>query len=158
MKKLILITLSFCFSSSVLFSQITSNEEFKKNSLYLELGGNSLLYSFTFDNLVRVSDNTKLALGAGFEYVTSYTVNDNELGATFCVIPSANLLFGKNSHHLETGLACFAGIGKGGLIPSARIGYRFQPNNGGLVFRIGYTPMLIDGISHYAGLSVGYSF
>jgi hypothetical protein len=40
------------------------------------------------------------------------------------------------------------------------IGYRFQKDEGGVLFRIGYTPLLENyaTIRHWAGISIGYTF
>lgn len=126
-----------------------------KKTVYLELGGSSLFYSINFENLSRLSSISKLTYGFGAEYLSSIF----DYGSAICVIPSANLLFGKESHHFETGLACFTAIGKRVLVPSARIGYRFQPNNGGFVFRAGFTPILFSSsVVPYGGISLGYNF
>jgi hypothetical protein len=48
-------------------------------------------------------------------------------------------------------------------VPTATLGYRYKPTDGGFLFRAGYTPLFfVTGenkqVFHWAGLSFGYSF
>ena len=46
-----------------------------------------------------------------------------------------------------------------GIIPTAVLGYRYQPKDGGIMFKASFTPMYSNGtFLPWAGLSVGYSF
>lgn len=133
-----------------------SEKPIRKNSLYLELGGSSMLYSFNYDRLIPLSRSIKLTVGAGMEYVTQLTVNEVNYGAAYCITPSANLLFGSSSHHLETGVSVFTHTSSSTLIPALRLGYRYQPRNGGFLFRAGLTPLF--GFIPWGGVSFGYTF
>lgn len=156
MKKLILITLSVCFTSLLLLAQTESTELYKDKAIYVDFGGNSLLYSINIEKSLSSGYSPRLALGIGAEYLSSLTLNNLYYYNSLCLIPTANLLFGKNSHFLETGLACLFAYGKGNFTPSARIGYRYQPKNGGFIFRVAYTPLLTGINFHYGGISLGY--
>ena len=53
------------------------------------------------------------------------------------------------------------GSGSGGTAVggTATIGYRYQPSNGGFLFRIGFTPFFAeDGFAASGGISLGFSF
>lgn len=129
------------------------------NSIYLELGGNSFLYSFNYDRIIPLSRSTKLALGAGVETLSSIKINDVNYNGALCLSPSVNFLFGSKSSHFETGLALFVPFSTNMTFPSIRIGYRYQPLEKGFLFRVGFTPMLISSVLiPWAGISVGYAF
>jgi len=159
MKKALILLLLTCISLSG-FTQtndLISLKPQKTNSIYLELGGNSFLYSLNYDKLFRTSDATKIALGAGLEYLTYMNADGNDYGASLCLTPAVNLLFGKASHNLETGVSLF--LISGTVLPAARIGYRYQPVNGGFLFRIGFTPIITTSIFiPWGGISLGYTF
>lgn len=162
MKKFIFAAvLLLCFSFSNLAQDAESIKEpqLKHHSVYLELGGNSFIYSINYDYTLQLSDLTKLAIGTGFEYVDEIKINEVSYGSSFCITPAANFLFGRSSHHFETGIAAYYPLSAGTIIPTIRLGYRYQPRNGGFLFRIGATPIVVPGvILPWAGLSVGYTF
>jgi hypothetical protein len=173
-KHLVLLTfilLGFCvlaqeqeeydFSSEQTYAEIdkTSYKKIKHHSVYVELGGNSIVYSLNYDYTFSLSESTKLAIGAGFEYLimnssffsnSPYSAHQDK--PFLFITPAVNLLCGKKSHHLELGISAIYLA-----LPSARIGYRYQPAKGGFFFRIGYTPVLIFPI-HWGGISFGYTF
>lgn len=150
---------TFCFSKE---SFITP---------YLELGGQSLGISvnleYRISNFAVRGGFTFLGLGAGYLGSLSYVTNKD------------------SSHHVELGLGgahvAIASIFGGGtsekFLLSAFIGYRFQPKNGGFLFRVGFTPLfwtteeekidinnprvekkIVINIKPWAGISLGYSF
>ncbi len=158
-KFLVTLFLSFIFFSGLTAQQSVeiSTPPIKHHSVYLELGGNSGAYSVNYDYSLTVSVRTKLALGAG---MALYSINSYHDGVSpsksnfFLFTPEANLLFGKNSHHLEAGagLILFQ-------IPVLRLGYRYQPRKGGFLFRAGFTPLLYGmDIFPWGGISLGYTF
>ncbi|NLO70604.1 MAG: hypothetical protein GX102_06630 [Porphyromonadaceae bacterium] len=160
MKKLFFIAITLCIVVTIQAQDVETYAEapLKRNSLYFELGGNSLLYSLNFDHLIPFSNSLKLAVGGGFEYVTDIKINDVSYGASTCLTPSANLLLGRTSHHFETGVSCFVPLSAGIALPAVRLGYRYQPRNGGFLFRIGATPFITPGgILPWGGLSFGFS-
>jgi hypothetical protein len=106
-----------------------------KYSIYGELGGNALIYSLNYDQLlvIKQSYRTSLRVGAGF------------IPHVYLGIPvEVNTMFGKHDHFLETGLGITPVLGdyKGGaftpsLMAVGRIGYRHQSPDGGQIVRIG---------------------
>jgi hypothetical protein len=162
MKKLTSITLFLLFFITGIYSQtsespLTPPPVFKHHSVYLELGGNSVLYSFNYDYTISLCEETKLAIGSGFGVNIVPAAPSSDWKNICFLTPSLNLLFGKKSHHVETGVSMIlTGEGKA---PAIRLGYRYQPVKGGFLFRIGFTPVGAGGIIiPLAGLSFGYTF
>lgn len=180
MKKIILI-LTVLLSVNFGISSQTVTDSIKRNSVYIELLGNSLIYSLNYDYLFDLSTNAKLAVGVGTSYlylkgengghilnpngeivggVTSYINNHNLL-----LTPEVNFLIGNSSnHYFETGISICNHILittdlEYNIAPALRIGYRYQPLKGGFLFRIGFTPVYSNNkIYPFGGLSFGYSF
>ena len=138
MKKIILTIICTLFGLFSTFSQENTLEitpKIKHHSIYLELGGNSGAYSVNYDYSLSVSESAKLAVGTGLSALSLYSYNDGPApvqNTQFFITPEANLLFGKNSHHLETGVSLLLF-----QIPVLRIGYRYQPKKGSFLFRAG---------------------
>ena len=144
------------FSNEQTYEKI-EKPKLKHHSVYVELGGNSIVYSLNYDYTFSLSESSKLAIGSGFEYVVmdSYAnpdIHTPEAQPFLFVTPAVNLLLGKKSHHLEIGMSAIYLT-----IPSARIGYRYQPAKGGFLFRIGFTPIVAIPFP-WAGISFGYTF
>lgn len=162
MKRLLLFLLALGIITQVGFAQEKEESITRHpaaNAIYLELGGNSFVYSFNYDRIVPLSQRTKIALGAGLEAVSSISINGVNYDASLCLTPAVNFLFGKKSSHFETGLALFVPFSTNMAFPSIRIGYRYQPWEKGFLFRIGFTPLLISSILvPWGGISLGYAF
>jgi len=147
--------------------QTVSN--FKRHSIYAEILGSSMFYSVNYDYLFRIYKNDiKLAVGTGIGYF-SYRYRSPEgnkfiTARYFYFTPEINFLFGKKSHYFETGTALMSMIVNGGgahFVPNGRVGYRYQPQKGGFLFRIAYTPAFTTwGRLGYFwfGISFGYIF
>jgi hypothetical protein len=140
----------------------------KKNTVYAELLGNAGygLYSVNYDRLFPFKRSGGFTLRVGASY--------RGQGYTLLSFPvMAGLVTGKNSGHFE-----FAGgavlhsepaISAVLAAPTATIGYRYQPPEGGPFFKVGYTPVFYNiNESQYSwvriifwadcGLSFGYTF
>lgn len=165
MKKLNFLTVFLFFLTACIYSQTSENSvtipTLKHHSVYAELGGNSGLYSLNYDYTFSMSEKTQIAFGSGFG-LYNILPHDSFSGRKniYYLTPGMNFLFGKNSHHFETGINVLL---IGTVIPSLRFGYRYQPVKGGFLFRIAFTPMVsvgtIDGtIVPWGGLSFGYTF
>ncbi len=161
----------------ILFANLISsqilNEKYKSNTIYIEIVGQSVgLFSLNGD--YRFHPNFTFRIGFGwaiFGYSVPTSIN---------VITQA-----KKSHHLEVGLgpvylegaSLFGGERSREIVLTGFLGYRYQPKDGGLVLRIGFTPWLdidkskvIDpgprkeDIKYYyelfpvGGISIGYCF
>jgi len=161
MKKEIGFVIVILFISNTLNSQILTEKvypDFKHHSVYLEIGGSSLLYSLNYDYTLRITNGLNLAVGSGFAYSPNSIVDDQ--GYSFLVAPACNLLLGRSSHHAETGLALLSRGTADSTTISGRIGYRYQRPSGGFLFRIGFTPIVLEPewIMPWAGVSFGYTF
>lgn len=143
-----------------------TNINYKKNHLYLELGGNSLVYSISYERLL--SEN--FTLRGGFGITPGLIFADG----TFIHIPvTASYLIGGKRSKFEAGLGFtfFAGTdvevfgldaGDQSLIfLTGIIGYRYT-SPGGFVFRIFFTPLYNSeadpSFIPSFGLSFGYAF
>jgi hypothetical protein len=151
--------------AAVALTPSSSHAQEAKNSVYVELAGNSLFYSVNYDRLFNKKVSGRLGVmtaGAG----------DVSLTAVPLV---GNYLFGSGSHRFEVGAGPqlflvsvdtenadgFGGIDEDGtaIAGTATLGYRYQPMDGGFQFRIGFTPSFSQfGFLPWAGLSLGYAF
>jgi hypothetical protein len=152
------------------------------NSIFLELGGNGLLYTVNYDRLL--AQDYGFRVGIGYLGVSSSSP-DNGNGSTsasasFLIIPATfNYFFashtdgkvGSSKFEVGAGIvlvdlsasvsgggvgSAFSGSGVGG---TATIGYRYQPSDGGVLFRVGFTPFFTSkGFLPWAGISVGFTF
>ncbi|MCS7228826.1 MAG: hypothetical protein NZ923_02175 [Candidatus Kryptonium sp.] len=143
-------------------SEKTSEEdEHAKSSVYLEILGQGLYLSANYDYRFKPNLTARIGIGTALlAFSFPATIN--------------YLTFPESSHHLEIGGGFI--IARGGfdndesiILPTANIGYRFQPKKGGLFFRIAWTPLLSfliheeekDDILErliWGGISIGYTF
>ncbi len=181
MKRIFLsFALLFC-TSFVLFSQEKDSviteviigtpikpDTFKKNAVFLELGGNAAFYSLNYERLNKLSDNLKLSYGAGLEFIRMDFSQDIGVGSRggksniLIITPAVNLLFGRDKYYFEAGTS----TGLFYIFPVAqtfRVGYRYQGEK--VLFRVGFTPIFsfpydgkIDYEFFWAGISLGYTF
>jgi hypothetical protein len=173
MKKLVVIALVlFCALTRNIIAQ--DNTEIKsKLSTYGELAGLGAMYSINLDYRIK----EYLSLRAGF---TKFDLKIGFLKANITGFPiSINYLTGKK-HHGEFGLGSLIafsddefdlfvkGKSNNNFLTGtfANIGYRYQPNESGLVFRATTYPGAIFYVNKKIeikpritfGLSIGYSF
>ncbi|HLL46985.1 MAG TPA: hypothetical protein VK399_09745 [Longimicrobiaceae bacterium] len=131
-----------------------------RNSVYVELLGNGVLYSMNYDR--KFSDHVSgrvglMALGAALVPVMGNYLAGNgnhrlELGAGPLLIFAPDELKLDEAEELES-TSDFAVAG------TATLGYRYQPVYGGFVFRIGFTPVFGEGgVFPWVGASFGYAF
>lgn len=152
-----------------------------KNSIYVELGGNTPLYGVHYGRILNQKGKFKISGSAGFSYF-------QETGGSTThwtpVIPvEITGLWGKTRHNFEIGVgATFYSslqttinpdnnmlqdkVSINALLPF-RFGYRYQKPEGGSFFRIGYTPGFNLNLSSnepalfypiWGGFSIGKSF
>jgi hypothetical protein len=131
------------------------------NSIYIEALGSGLYYSVNYDRLF--SHNIGGRIGFG--------LLSNGLNPLYFVPVTLNYLIGKGNSKLELGAgvtiiaadidlfeivhSTFESL----VLGTAIIGYRYQPADGGFLFRIGFTPLFSAyGILPWGGLSLGGSF
>jgi len=152
-------------------------ENLKKNSFYAEIGGNAVLYSLNYDRLFKISSKINVSTRLGY----GYTKNINGNGLRLNMVPfELSGLFPVyiDEHFLEIGSGITAINSKGFrfnhtetiLALALRVGYRFQKPEGGMLFKIGYTPMYDFYVNNpddnttyhtwvlFAGIGIGYTF
>lgn len=155
-----IIILSIIPHSKLSAQHVTNN--IKQNQLYLELGGNSLVYSISYERLL--SENFTIRGGFGITPGLIFAEG------TFIHIPfTASYLVGSERHKLEAGLGAtyFAGTdieifglpsGDQSLVFLTGIaGYRYV-SPGGFVFRIFFTPLYSGEADPYFYPAFGLSF
>jgi len=156
MKKIIVSVILLAMAVSGIQSQT-------RNSIFAELGGQGLLFTFNYDARFQKKEN-----GPGFRAGIGYMKMDET--SVFTMPVSFNYLLGKNSKFLELGI--------GGTLANAEMFdsgtgmqifgtmsfcYRYQPTDGGFSYRVGLSPIFgFQGggffFPYYGGASVGYSF
>jgi hypothetical protein len=165
-------SLLFVTSPTPAFGQSIDGEEpvetpLAEHSVFVEGLGSAGLYSLNYDH--RFSED--FSLRAGFAI---YGGENTSTGAqaTIVIVPiTANYLAGGENHNFEMGIGPLFGGGSvsdteygplatGGFAGvTSTIGYRYQPSDGGFVFRIGVIPFYsADKFQVWGGLSFGYSF
>lgn len=146
-------------------TKFANQEKYAKRSYFIEILGQGLTISANYD--YRFRQNLSYRIGVGL------------LPAPFFILPSIpatiNFLTGpEGSHHFEFG----AGVTFFFIypLPTANIGYRFQRKEGGIFFRINFTPIYDvyskgdNGLNQYlfgpgkkspvvllGGISIGYT-
>jgi hypothetical protein len=151
--------LYLCFS---LFATVPSFAQRHPNSLYLEVGGSAGFYSINYDRLI----GPHLGVRIGFSYWADLIIP----GISAQIFPmSLNCLIGNGSSKFELGVGMTYTIGHVNwfhrkesaavVIPNFNIGYRYQSEDGGFLFRIGFTPLISSTqFLAWGGLSAGFSF
>jgi hypothetical protein len=162
----IFLTVLLAFVSLNFFSQV-KNKSFKKNTIYAELLGQGSLWSLNYERKFAINEMISQTVSVGF--TTNRNVGDLFLDQSFFNFGngfyfgsplSYHLIIGKRSSHLDLGIGLtglyYKGAGwyhdgfctssspdirsfKSYIVPS--ISYRFQKNNGGLFFKMSYSPM-----------------
>ena len=108
----------------------------------MELGGTCLIGSLSYERRLAHDWPLRVAVGA----FPAYSI----LGSSTSVIlwPAVTMgrLFGSGDYHFELalGVVAWAELGRGqpGLFATGTIGYRYQAPGGGIVFRVGATPLI----------------
>ena len=164
-KLFFIIILCFCFSAT---AQIKPN--YKRKLIFIELGGAAGYGSINYELLVKKIQQMKLSARIG---LGTYKFKDfqNEFNPDIIVPISINAYYGRN-HHIEFDLGqVFTSIIYADNInfePSRRnnvstnisIGYRFQKDLPGTIFKITYTPIIQNNsiLTHWFSAAVGQFF
>ena len=151
------------------FSQIDSTHT-ARNVIYLEVLGIGGYGSVNYERVVYHKKYFMLALRFG---LSTYHIKDytNKFNPDILVPFAINGSYGKN-HKLDYGTGVtfsnivYADFTKfkpkrtTSFITNFHIGYRYQKNTGGLIFRCVYSPIIEYNkyYRHWAGISLGYAF
>ncbi len=159
---LLLTTVATAQDNSPNRSNNFSEQGSRAQSIYFEILGPGVTYSFNYDTRFQ---NTLDGLG-GRIGVSLITADGNSL---FTMPAMINYLLGDEGKYFEMGLgATYLNIQERGtlfdenpnIIGTMVFGYRSQPVDGGFMFRGGFAPIISEGsfIPYYPYLSFGYSF
>ncbi|MEZ4910153.1 MAG: hypothetical protein R2774_04750 [Saprospiraceae bacterium] len=168
MKKFLFLTSLICsvmlFSPSQIEAQrsrtssvAVSNFEGPRNTFFVELLGNGLIFSANYD--IRLVNKFGARFGLG------YIGAD---GSGILTIPvMGNFLLGNNGKYFEVGggICYLSGTGEvfdfddnSAVLGTLSFMYRSQPINGGFMWKIGLTPLFNSTgfVPYWGGLGIGY--
>jgi hypothetical protein len=142
--------------------------ETAKNSIYLELLGNGGLYSINYDRMF--SEN--VGARVGLSYLSEFDIIFAKIEDLFIAPVTINYLVGERNSKLELGAGIvFISVKNSDIFGftkaehnsairgTATFGYRYQPKDGGFVFRAGFTPVFgSQGFYPSGGISFGFCF
>lgn len=147
-------------------NQFTSNLKASglKKAVFVEILGSGLLYTINYDTRLKQDVNQGIGIRVGIGKGT-YSSNQT-FGQRFTTLPiNLNYLYGKKRSGLEAGVSITPEFtfqdfdDRVNLYGILNLGYRYQPLNKGLLFRLAYTPVIAgERISSPIGISVGYGF
>lgn len=132
------------------YTQEEAMEKYAKNTVYIEFLGQGVLGSINYD--YRFHPNFSFRIGVGYAlFLYSFPAMINFLIGT------------ETPHHLELGAGFVLMSYKdlSGIVPTANLGYKFQPKNGGFFFKIAWTPFIhseAEELIKWGGISIGYTF
>jgi len=164
---LFLIPTLLVIKSSYINAQEIASKDYVKNQIFLELGGDGIIYSINYERLL--TENIALRGGIGI------TPGMIFIDGTFFGIPlTVSYLIGGGRSKLELGLgvtyftvedAAIFGIPAGDFSFAALtgiVGYRGSSRDRGFVFRIAFTPLYNSDFNPSfvptGGISFGYAF
>jgi hypothetical protein len=158
-----------------------------KNLLFAEFIFPSINYSVNYGRIFYQKEKLKISGGAGFTFLYQSANEPIHQGYWVPVyLAEISAFYGKSKHNLELGIGYYMSRQKSfsfdedfpqnikeesywGKTIIPRIGYRYQKPEGGLFFRVGYTPTIgfesldetaekVNFIPFGAGISLGLSF
>jgi len=147
---------------------------YAKNCVYFEALGQGMFYSFNYEYMFTPHLSGRVGYtnwSIPIFFLVSAGVVNYQGGPVML-----NYLWGDGDHHLETGIgavlgaARYDGVGtifgenisvKYKFFPlgTATVGYRYQPREGGFLFKLGVTPIFNETrFMPTGGMSFGYAF
>jgi hypothetical protein len=151
----------------ILIPSITSyaQKETARNSIYLELLGNGVFYSINYDR----EFNDYLGMRVGLSYLPGVSTAFSTTEDIIMIPVMINTFIGNGNSKFELGAgivyegfthSTIFGSSDSQIIITTTIGYRYQQKAGGLIFRIGFTPLITERgyILPFGGISIGTSF
>ncbi|MDR3235114.1 MAG: hypothetical protein LBT48_00090 [Prevotellaceae bacterium] len=177
MRRIIFVSLLLAACGNIQAQQVRTyyvQERYPRSAVYMEILGNSPIYSFNYDFRFSTEKGSGWGahIGAGllllteddvslmnFPFGLNYLAGRNgkylELGVGLTFLSSSDFFDDDDVHHNPLGTLIIA--------------YRYQPVGGGVFFRIGITPLVDLSADRdmffgflvwpfWAGLSIGYAF
>jgi hypothetical protein len=132
------------------------------NAVYAELGGSGVAYSLNYER--RLDDSLVVRVGGETIKICVFSCSLIAGG-----VVGVSKLLRPGPHHIELGGTEWVGANEGDLrsITGLVAGYRYQADDGGLIFRAVWTPLMQFGYGEgagpefllpWGGLSIGYGF
>ena len=150
-------------------SQIDTNQ-ISQNILYIEALGIGGYGSLNYERIILIKKKRTIGVRIGISTykITDYTTKFNP----DVMIPIAINKFYGNKHKIEFGFGqTISSIVQANnsnwkpervtnLNANFTIGYRYQKDKGGVIFRVSYTPIIefYRYYRHWGGISIGYTF
>ncbi len=130
----------------------------KSNTLYLELGGNCVWYSINYEKEVvsNFSPRIGIAIMPISEFSNSGKRSDSKIFATIIANYFADL---NENNKIELGGGLAYGLGE--IFPTTTVGYRYSPKDGGMIFKLTFTPLLdqkLFSVFPWFGVGFGIKF
>ena len=167
--KLVYLNILFLFINYHVKAQIDTIS-ISQNILYFEVGGIAGFWSLNYEKIILNKENFKISGRIG---ISTYNIKDyTDSFNPDIIIPIAiNGLYGK-THKIEIGIGqTISNIVQSKhssslpyrntkLHANFTIGYRYQKNNGGIIYRFGYMPIIEFNKSYrnWLGTSFGFAF
>jgi hypothetical protein len=174
MAVLILVLGALSASAQDAAASLGSSGDYAKNCLYAEALGQGLLYSVNYEYMFTPHVSGRIGY-TNWSVPMYLLISAGSLGYEGGPV-MVNYLWGDGDHHLETGIGAVLGVmrysgvdtifgetlsDKYKFLPlgTATLGYRYQPREGGFLFKIGATP-LFDGVRFLltGGFAIGGTF
>ena len=167
--KIISLLLFVLLITNTLIAQELKENVLPKNSIFFELYGSAFLYSINYERIFYLKSEN-IYVGRAGAFIFPLVEEGN--GPWYSIPLTINKLIGTSNHKLEIGIGELITIAKTNdgtktnlnSVTNVILGYRYQPKNSGLLFRLSYTPWIsnddfpdFEG-SHRGGVSLGYSF
>ena len=142
----------------------------KKNSVYIEfLGSSGAIYNISYDRIMKQKEEYKVSIAGGLQYFPFGTSIKEDWITS--LTSQVNILRG-NIHYFEMGIGAIylltmynTQIVDGAWGIPLRFGYRYQKPEGGLLFKIAYTPLILnmEGLNGnilpiWGGVALGWTF
>ena len=143
----------------------STDDIYSRNAVYLELGGQGIFYTVNYEHRFAKF----FACRAGFTHFTLTDFFFSDLTITAFPL-MAVFLMGGTDHFFEIGAGVIPTIAESGfrwipasstmgIVGTAHLGYRYQPADGGFMFRAS-VPVFVteNGAGAWGGVSFGYAF
>lgn len=168
--KLILIILVIFCLSSLTRAQSSEKVELAKHLVFVEVGGYGGYGSVNYEYLVKKVNNFKFSARVGLSTYHLYDYT-NSLNPDIIIPIGINGSFGSN-HNVDFGIgqtiSSTVSVDKlnyktkrnSTLNTNFSIGYRYQKEAGGILFKMAYSPIIEENkiFTHWALVAVGFSF
>ena len=163
-KQIILLILSTYFTLNSIAQGHTTT-----NLFFIEAGGQGGYGSINYERLIKKNGELHFSarIGLSTYHLQDYT---NRFNPDVIIPASLNSYYG-NKHNIDLGIGLtFTSIivagktyiettRKNSFYPSLSVGYRYQKETGGLIFKIGYSPIFENNFfRHWFYIATGYGF